>query len=382
VFFPQREKISHELDAATAKLEALEASHQSRVDFDADVEAHRVTLSKHAEQHAAIARDIQDKTNDILKVKNEQRLILSRVETGKKKLKELERAKLEAERKIAEIAERNNRDTSHLDEKREKDRKVLLDEKEQLEVEKQRVLEEVNELGVHGVELRQEESELREGTTAVQQKLNRYHSDLKQLERESSASSAAAANAPRFNSAFGMATNAIWGEIKKAKWTHEPIGPLGEYVKVKSEDQRWLVAVTECLSRKDMSTYVVDNFDDQRHLQTIIDKVWRTIDRSHFKPNVMVHHTPHTARTAYTAPPLDLCHYGTVERNPGMTAPTAAMPHSSRAHWQPILMPPLTGTVLHCLTVGVSGAQAATTLSGRAAAGAIQTRHGLHQHRP
>jgi hypothetical protein len=27
-----------------------------------------------------------------------------------------------------------------------------------------------------------------------------------------------------------------------------------------------------------------------------------------------------TARTAYTAPPLDLCHYGTVERNPGMTA--------------------------------------------------------------
>jgi serine/threonine protein kinase len=49
------------------------------------------------------------------------------------------------------------------------------------------------------------------------------------------------------------------------------------------------------------------------------------------KLKVMIH-TPHAARTAYTASPLDLCHYGTVERNPGMTAPTAAMPHSSRAH--------------------------------------------------
>ncbi|XP_052122711.1 structural maintenance of chromosomes protein 6-like isoform X2 [Frankliniella occidentalis] len=74
------------------------------------------------------------------------------------------------------------------------------------------------------------------------------------------------------------------------KFKKRPVGPLGAYVKVK--DPKWALAV-ECAMKSRLSTFVVENIDDQRLLQSLIKK---TMTRGH---------PPSVVRCAFTTSPFD-----------------------------------------------------------------------------
>jgi len=93
--------------------------------------------------------------------------------------------------------------------------------------------------------------------------------------REAVQSSSAAAGANTHNPALGMLTREVWAAMRQERWQVEPIGPLGESVTIQPAHEQWIPALQENLTRKHMSSYVVDNFQDQQKLQTLLARIWK-----------------------------------------------------------------------------------------------------------
>ncbi|KJE93467.1 hypothetical protein CAOG_04255 [Capsaspora owczarzaki ATCC 30864] len=62
----------------------------------------------------------------------------------------------------------------------------------------------------------------------------------------------------------------------ESRWKHKPIGPIGRYLEL--TDASWAVAVEACL-KDTISAFAVDNFDDARRLEDIMNQVFESHKR-------------------------------------------------------------------------------------------------------
>ncbi|KAF0751532.1 structural maintenance of chromosomes protein 6 [Aphis craccivora] len=70
--------------------------------------------------------------------------------------------------------------------------------------------------------------------------------------------------------------------FKQNKFIKKPIGPIGAYIKV--NDDKWIFSIENYLGRGTLRTFLVDNFTDNKVLQSIMD---RTITGNARKPTVI-----------------------------------------------------------------------------------------------
>ncbi|VVC29596.1 P-loop containing nucleoside triphosphate hydrolase [Cinara cedri] len=70
--------------------------------------------------------------------------------------------------------------------------------------------------------------------------------------------------------------------FKQRKFIKKPIGPIGAYIKV--NNNKWIFSIENHLGRGNLKTFLVDNFADNKVLQSIMNK---TIPSSERKPTVI-----------------------------------------------------------------------------------------------
>uniref|UniRef100_A0A2S2P714 Structural maintenance of chromosomes protein 6 n=1 Tax=Schizaphis graminum TaxID=13262 RepID=A0A2S2P714_SCHGA len=70
--------------------------------------------------------------------------------------------------------------------------------------------------------------------------------------------------------------------FNQKKFIKKPIGPIGAYIKV--NDDKWIFSIENFLGRGNLRTFLVDNFTDNKVLQSIMD---RTITGNARKPSVI-----------------------------------------------------------------------------------------------
>ena len=285
----QYESMKSKIALVESKLQKLQESHQSREAFEAEVNQHVQTLTQSQAELNTVRGEIRQRKQTVEQVKTEQRQHHHRIAKEKAHVKELESSLTQITKKIESIHERNSRDTSIANDKFDTDRAKLIEERQLLETEARTNVDEINRIEQERVQLGLEESELHSQTGEAQRRYNRTKGEYDALMREAggpASSAAAAAGRKAHNVAFGAHTSAIWAEIRKQRWKCEPIGPLGEYVQIKTSDadEDFLPGITECLTHKHMSTYVVDNFEDQTKLMNI----FKHVVKEGFKPMTVV----------------------------------------------------------------------------------------------
>lgn len=64
---------------------------------------------------------------------------------------------------------------------------------------------------------------------------------------------------------------AIDNVFRLNKFRKKPVGPIGEYIKV--NDDKWIFPIENYLGRSSLKTFLVDNFEDNKVLQSIMDKI-------------------------------------------------------------------------------------------------------------
>lgn len=75
---------------------------------------------------------------------------------------------------------------------------------------------------------------------------------------------------------------AVDNAFKQNKFTKKPIGPIGAHIKV--NDDKWIFAIENHIGRSTLRTFLVDNFNDNKVLQFIMDK---TIPGNVRKPTII-----------------------------------------------------------------------------------------------
>jgi len=293
------DKKEHERDVLVAERNKTEAKRQQLADsfggmaaLDEAKQLHGSVIERESQQLRDLGNRIADSDAGILRVKHEQKSLLSKIDQLRKRVTELKKRRAANERQIAAIAEANARDTSAADAKLNEKEERLQAEKVAIENKMKKLGEEVAKLSPADMERRQELADLTRGATDAHARLQAATRNL-QTVRESAgpgqgaAAAAGGAGGRQHNHELGMQTARIWRFIKSESWQVEPIGPLGEYVQIPAEKEPWLKAATECLTRKHMSSYLVDNFHDQSKLQNFISRLWKENNERALQPVIV-----------------------------------------------------------------------------------------------
>lgn len=266
-------------EKAEGKLQALR-EQQDDEKFQATVDAENAAFKAATTARSELVDEIQAKDEAIRTVESNFQLLRGRIANVKQKIESRRAKKDELERQIAAIAEKNARDTSAEESKRAEQRAKLVEQQSALQAELESLQSQLSDAHGKDVGLRLQLSQLQEEFTRAQQDRNQAQSRLRQLEEQAnkegvSQAAAASGGARRFTPLLGLRTPQVWQQINAERgWRVQPIGPLGEYVQLNKLGEQRQAGVSECLTRREMSTFVVDNTHDQHKLSAILKRVY------------------------------------------------------------------------------------------------------------
>ena len=272
------------INSCVEKRAAIEAEFGGKAALDEAHAKHETAIKAAGQRAQECARLQVIKEAEIKKIKHDQRQLISRMELLQNKIVAHRKTKEKNDREIARIAEANSKDNSEANAAREAKMEAIKETRGQVEEQIAAKRAEMAAQQPLEVEAQRAESTALADLNQSRTRLSKAEADLRMMMSESGAS--AAAGASKHNYMFGLHTAKFWREIENEQWTHKPIGPLGEYVQVPDEHAKWLIAINQCMKQKEMSMYIVDNFDDQQKLQAIFKRVMQQERR--FKPIIQI----------------------------------------------------------------------------------------------
>jgi len=134
------------LDKARAKRAELEAQFGGAAQLEEAKQKHTAVIERENRRVVELMRAISGKDQDVIRVKNEQKGLISRIDGLKKRIHALQRKKADNDAKIAAIAAANSRDTGAADAQRAKRKEDLLAQKATLQADRAKLLLEMEKL--------------------------------------------------------------------------------------------------------------------------------------------------------------------------------------------------------------------------------------------
>jgi len=300
--FQQYKTEVERLRAKTAELRELKQTIDESPPFEKVSAEFESIMKQHQDNVHALEQQCLACDHRTMDIKRQQKEIKMRIKMNQERRSQFQRELKQVEAEIRQIEEFNSRDVKEAEQQRQALKQQLLKGRQTLEEKLIQVQQDLASLSEKDVQGRSGDSDLRQEVTTLtarRQQLSNSAQNIahaiRQVEQAAGAGASAFSSHRTFNPNFGPYSRSIWDgiEANRLKFKQLPVGPLGEYVKLRREKVQesaggdWLHAISECLSQRLMHSYVVDNFHDQQLLASIINEVWRQKQESGFKPGIV-----------------------------------------------------------------------------------------------